>query len=118
MKYAIIENGTVVNIVNAEADFAAENGWILATEEAQIGGTYDNGVFSPRVRVDNRTDEQKAAEIREDRDGRLAACDWTQVADVSLSDAQKAAWATYRQALRDVTAQDGFPDAVVWPVAP
>lgn len=118
MKYAIVEKGVVVNIVKSEADFASENGWILATENAQIGGTYENGVFSPRIREDNRTAEQKAADIREDRNGRLASCDWTQVSDVSLSDDQKAEWASYRQALRDVTSQDGFPDEVVWPTMP
>jgi hypothetical protein len=45
----------------------------------------------------------------------LAASDWTQVADTPVD---RAAWATYRQALRDVPDQTGFPDAVAWPVAP
>lgn len=40
MRYAIIENGTVVNIVVAEPEYAAEMGWIAATEQACIGGTY------------------------------------------------------------------------------
>ena len=56
-----------------------------------------------------------AEQVRAERDALLAACDWTQVADAPVD---QAAWAVYRQALRDVTAQAGFPDAVVWPTKP
>ena len=48
----------------------------------------------------------------------LAESDWTQATDSPLTTEQKAAWATYRQALRDVTAQEGFPGSIQWPVAP
>ena len=41
-------------------------------------------------------------ELREKRDRRLAASDWTQMADSPLSDSKKAEWATYRQALREI----------------
>lgn len=53
--------------------------------------------------------------IRSHRNGILRDCDWTQVADASVD---QAAWATYRQALRDVPQQAGFPYSVVWPVKP
>ena len=56
-----------------------------------------------------------AEQVRAERDALLAACDWTQVADAPVD---QAAWAVYRQALRDVTAQTGFPNAVVWPTKP
>lgn len=46
----------------------------------------------------------------------LMASDWTQLPDVPL--ATKAAWATYRQALRDITVQPGYPMAVIWPEVP
>jgi hypothetical protein len=58
---------------------------------------------------------EKAAGVRMQRDRLLAACDWTQVADAPVD---QAAWATYRQALRDITAQAGFPDNVTWPTKP
>ena len=54
--------------------------------------------------------------VRRLRDKLLAECDWTQLPDVP--EATKAAWADYRQALRDLTAQDGFPDAIQWPSTP
>jgi hypothetical protein len=63
------------------------------------------------------TDEQ-AASIRAQRDRLLAASDWTQVADSPLTTDVKTAWATYRQALRDVPAQSTFPASVTWPPAP
>jgi hypothetical protein len=56
-----------------------------------------------------------AANVREDRDKRLVDTDWTQVADAQVD---KAVWATYRQALRDVPAQEGFPHDVTWPDQP
>ncbi|PHX98297.1 MAG: hypothetical protein CK529_13670 [Rhodospirillaceae bacterium] len=55
---------------------------------------------------------QQAAAVRANRNARLAATDWTQIAD---STADKPAWAAYRQALRDVPAQVGFPQSVEWP---
>ena len=57
----------------------------------------------------------KAAAVRADRNKRLADCDWTQLAD---SPADDLAWATYRQLLRDVPSQVGFPWDVSWPISP
>lgn len=53
--------------------------------------------------------------VRRKRDRLLAACDWTQVADAPVD---AAAWAAYRQALRDVPQNFASPDEVVWPTAP
>jgi len=60
-------------------------------------------------------DTEQAKSVRETRTTKLAECDWTQIAD---STADKAAWATYRQALRDLTKQTGFPWDITWPDAP
>lgn len=62
--------------------------------------------------------DQTAETIRAKRDALLAACDWTQMPDSPLDDEAKAAWATYRQALRDVPQQEGFPETVNWPEEP
>ena len=59
--------------------------------------------------------QDKEAEVRQQRNALLSACDWTQLPD---SPADHEVWATYRQELRDVTAQEGFPWDVVWPEAP
>lgn len=56
-----------------------------------------------------------ASALRTERNAKLTESDWTQVADAPVD---KAAWATYRQALRDIPSQAGFPNEVVWPVEP
>jgi len=60
-------------------------------------------------------DAEQAANVRNQRTEKLKDCDWTQIAD---STADKAVWATYRQALRDITAQSGFPWTITWPTQP
>jgi hypothetical protein len=57
----------------------------------------------------------KADAARIIRQAALADSDWTQLSDVNVD---KAAWATYRQALRDITDQPGFPDDIIWPAKP
>lgn len=56
-----------------------------------------------------------AQQVRQDRNDKLKDSDWTQLADAPVD---QAAWASYRQALRDVTAQSGFPLSVEWPAQP
>jgi hypothetical protein len=58
---------------------------------------------------------QKSREVRNQRGEKLKDSDWTQVADAPVD---KAAWATYRQALRDISSQVGFPWQVQWPAQP
>jgi len=60
----------------------------------------------------------KAEGIRATRDSKLAVCDWTQNSDSPLDEDAKAAWRSYRQALRDIPEQDRFPDDVNWPEEP
>ena len=62
------------------------------------------------------TNEQLASMIRYQRNKLLSESDWTQLPDVP--DSLKQVWATYRQALRDITSQSGFPQTVTWPTAP
>ena len=69
-----------------------------------------------------KTAEQKAADaaehaadqVRAERNTLLAATDWMALSDVTMSPK----WAAYRQALRDVPEQAGFPENVTWPIAP
>lgn len=57
-------------------------------------------------------------QIRQHRDLLLMRSDWTDLPNAPLTAEQKTVWATYRQALRDITTQAGFPETVDWPVAP
>lgn len=56
-----------------------------------------------------------AEDARQQRNQALKDCDWTQLTDAPVD---QAAWAAYRQALRDVTEQPGFPLSVEWPEQP
>jgi hypothetical protein len=60
-------------------------------------------------------DTEQAKSVRSSRTEQLKECDWTQIND---STADKAAWATYRQALRDIPTQNGFPWIVTYPDKP
>ena len=60
-------------------------------------------------------DAEQAKNVRQSRTEKLKDCDWTQLADAPVD---QAAWSTYRQALRDVPTQSGFPWEVQWPDQP
>ena len=94
-----------------------------ATQDCnQVNPTLKSGKWTMIWAVTAQTPEEivvkttaKAADVRADRDYRLSKCDWTQLPDAPVL---RATWATYRQQLRDITGQAGFPWNVVWPVAP
>jgi hypothetical protein len=95
----------------ASPDDCEEHG--RAIFAAAVAGEYGAvAEFVPYV----PTQEEKAAAIRAERDALLAATDWTQLPDVP--EAIREAYAVYRQALRDVPQQSGFPDDVEWPIKP
>jgi len=79
-----------------------------------------DGVWTQNYIVTDLSADESAAKvgaqwpiIRAERNRLLAASDWTQLPDAS---ADAAAWATYRQALRDITTQAN-PFSIVWPEA-
>ena len=84
---------------------------------AQIDGTWTQqwSIVALTPEEKNEADERQATSVRAQRNSLLAACDWTQLPDAPVD---HETWATYRQNLRDVTAQAGFPWDVVWPTPP
>ena len=91
-------------------------------EQKSDGKWYTKYVLGPKfdkpeeqAAYEKSKDEEQAARVRAERNEKLSNCDWTQVADAPVDDL---AWAVYRQELRDVTSQSGFPWAVVWPTQP
>ena len=63
-----------------------------------------------------RIDNQVAEGVRTQRDKFLEECDWTQSRDVLLDNDSD--WTSYRQELRDITLQEGFPHEIIWPTKP
>jgi hypothetical protein len=74
----------------------------------------------PPTPSDEELAEQLAAEVRAERNRLLAESDWTQMPDAraAMGEVKAAEWDAYRQALRDVPEQEGFPENVVWPTKP
>jgi hypothetical protein len=61
------------------------------------------------------TTEQLAYTAREKRNKLLDESDWTQMPDAPVD---KTVWNDYRQSLRDITEQSGFPENIAWPTKP
>lgn len=113
MKAHIIENSVIVNTIEIESiEFAQElfENAIDASVGGSIGDRFEQGLIVPK----NTSAEQSLA-IRHDRNLKLALSDWTQLSDAPVN---KVLWAAYRQALRDIPQQAGFPTSIDWPVAP
>ena len=93
---------------------------VEAADPVEIDGVWQQAwsVIDLTAEEIQQRSDAKASEVRAIRDELLTASDWTQAADCELSDALKAEWVAYRQALRRVPEQDGFPSQVEWPVEP
>jgi hypothetical protein len=63
-------------------------------------------------------DAEQAKNVRQTRDDKLKECDWRVIKALESNIPQDFQWAAYRQALRDVPTQAGFPWAVTWPDTP
>lgn len=84
--------------------------------QAQAGGLEIVGDADGNpTTIDPATIPMTPEQARAKRESLLIESDWTQMPDAPVD---KAAWATYRQALRDITQQSGFPHDVVWPTKP
>lgn len=73
---------------------------------------------SAKAWISVRTRAGVAADVRQTRDARLAECDWMVTRAVDRDEPVPAEWRAYRQALRDLTEQPGFPNEVTWPEPP
>jgi len=121
MAWAVIENGVVVDRVRGDPKiiFVPEYAerFISAPDDVNHGWTFDGTNFAPPPQLSPEEQLAKAAaDARGFRDQLLAQTDWTQAADVPQATKDK--WASYRQALRDVPQQPGFPDNIQWPAKP
>lgn len=120
-RYAVVESGTVTNIVewDGSAPHADSSGWVLATADTEIGGTYNGSSFTKKA--DTRTADQintaALAGMREQRNRLLAETDFYALSDVTMSSDMT----TYRQALRDLPSgktTKAHVDAATWPTKP
>ena len=112
MKAHIIENNLVVNSIEVSSLSDFPN--LVDGSTGGIGWSYlNNALVAPPVTP--KTDVELALNARIERDNLLATTDWTAMADAPT---QATAMTTYRQALRDITSQSGWPTTINWPTKP
>jgi hypothetical protein len=94
----------------------------IAENCVRVDPQFVDGVLTETWLVSPASDDEvasriaeAAASVRAQRNQLLAECDWTQLADAPVD---APAWSLYRQALRDITEQPGFPVSVTWPAQP
>ena len=82
--------------------------------DEDTGETYKTGRWVIGYTVDNKPLDQAETAVRNQRERLLSETDWMALSDNTMSTEM----ATYRQALRDITSQEGFPYSVTWPTKP
>jgi hypothetical protein len=91
-----------------------DNGKIVDMPEKPSGATY----FDYTIKQWALDYTNQKIDIKNQRDKLLYESDWTQIPNGPLTTEQQQAWADYRQQLRDITSQSGYPFNVVWPTPP
>jgi hypothetical protein len=119
MKYAHIDNnGQVLGWYDSEIHelIPTPNKEFTEAEYHELRETKHNTIFPDGSTglVDYRELDEIAAHTRAIRNALLAETDWWMLPDNTVTDEQ----VSYRQALRDITAQDGFPTEILWPSKP
>jgi hypothetical protein len=107
-------NGVILNTIVVESLNVFPN-LIDASVGGTAGDTWNGAAIVIKPRDLEKETAEQAASVRASRTEKLKDSDWTQIND---STADKAAWAIYRQALRDIPAQNGFPSTITWPTSP
>ena len=102
-------------VVRDGAEQDANSNWVQKwVERDMFADTDDATKAEQEAAYQALVDAEAAANVRSQRDQKLKDTDWMGVSDVTMS----ADWATYRQGLRDVPAQSGFPHTITWPSEP
>ena len=108
----IEEIESVTKTVTVKSEFPDQEGNYESHEEEKTFRRFEiKEVPAP-------TEEELAAAIRAKRDALIAETDYLMASDYPLDEDKKAELIVYRQALRDVPEQEGFPTSVVWPEKP
>ena len=103
-------------VVRDGATQDAKGNWVQAWQVVDMfQDTTEDGVTTTKAEHEAayqaRLDDEAASSVRAARDAKLAETDWTGVSDVTMT----AEMTVYRQALRDITEQAGFPNTIEWP---
>lgn len=107
IRACIVNNNIVENVIIVEnEEDAATHGAVYLGKYPNIGDQVVNGAIPEMAERELELDTTGALQ---ERNRLLKDSDWTQLPDSPLSTEKKTEWATYRQVLRDMPAQEGFP---------
>ena len=109
------ENAAQVSAPDGAMAWEADAYTLVVPWQKDLYGIVESHYDEWLAHAKDKAYERAATEIRERRDALLLGCDWTQAQDVPITDDARNAWREYRQALRDVPEQPGFPWDVTWP---
>lgn len=113
------EAGKYQNAVRNGVVKDAKGNWVWAWAVVDMFADDEEGTKAEKeAAYQAGLDDVAAKAVRAERDGKLAATDWIVIKAQETGVAIAPEWAVYRQALRDVTAQAGFPHTVEWPAQP
>ena len=115
-------SGAYKTVVRNGVEQNAKDQWVQAwVEQDMFADTTVDDVTTTKAEHEAayqaRLDADAAAAVRSQRDGLLVETDWMGLSDVTMS----SDWATYRQALRDITTHSNFPHNLTeddWPEKP
>lgn len=112
-----LPEGVVRVVLAAEPEYDPSTHKLERLSPSLVDDVWVSGVSVVPLDADTMAEIRAGREsvVRSDRDRLLQQSDWTQLADAPVD---SAAWAAYRQALRDVPSQSGFPYVVSWPTTP
>ena len=110
--------GTVYQYSQASGVEQIDGKWYTKYVLGPIFTDGETTVAEQQAAYQAQKDTEQAAAVRSTRDSKLAESDWRVIKAAETSTTLDSAWATYRQALRDVTSQSGFPWTITWPDAP
>lgn len=117
MKKALVFEGQIVQIESVSFPVAPALIWIDVSDDVSMEThDFDGAAVVLKPKPPAPTTEQLSTSARSKRDSLLAVTDWTQAGDIPQS--TKDLWIPYRQDLRDVPEQVGFPVEIVWPTKP
>ena len=89
----------------------------IFTDSVDDDGVVTTALYK-QTEYEASVDASKASSVRDQRNSKLTKCDWTQLTDSPLDADGKNAWAVYRESLRTIPQQTGFPWNVEWPSQP
>jgi len=112
-------SGAYKTVVRNGVEQNAKDQWVQAwVEQDMFEDTTVDGVTTTKAEHEaayqTKVDADAAKAIRLTRNNLLSSSDWRGLSDITMS----SDWATYRQALRDVPSQSGFPHDITWPEKP